>query len=265
MIIFDNHVHLKNESIDFFVKKFKKNGGTSLNLINLTEDCFTAEEFKIKYLHTEKIASILRSHDLEVVITIGPYPVNIIHMNKHKSIEECIDLYKKAVDAAVREVNEGRAHAIGEVGRPHFPVPETIMEASNNILSYIFSVTSDNSIPVILHTESLDTKGMCEIMKLAERNGKKDKIVKHFSQPIFNENCSIIPSVPASRKNARLAPWGQEGFFLETDFAGDINNPNFVLPADSVPGRVKMLVQEGVAEEKIETSMKFYRSFYNLL
>ncbi|MCW6159135.1 MAG: hypothetical protein LVQ63_06640, partial [Thermoplasmatales archaeon] len=132
------------------------------------------------------------------------------------------------------------------------------------IMDYIFQMTADKDIPVILHTESLDSSGMCELMKKARRNGKNSFVVKHFSSPIFTENCEIVPSVPAGRSNARAAPWGKTGFFLETDFAGDENNPNFVLPADSVPKRVTMLIQEGVDKDRIEVSMNFYREFYRL-
>ncbi|MGC8727226.1 MAG: TatD family hydrolase [Thermoplasmata archaeon] len=262
MIIFDNHVHLKNESVEYFYRKFGMSGGTGLNIVNLTENCFTLDSFYQKYMETQAIAEKLKKKGLDVVVTIGPYPVNIIEMIKYMGIGEAIALYEKAVDISVQEIMEQRADAIGEVGRPHFQVDEKIIEASNEIMSYIFSVSKDNDIPVILHTESLDSHGMCEIMELASRIGKKDRIIKHFSQPIFSDNCGIIPSVPASRKNARNAPWGDEGFFLETDFAGDISKPNFVLPADSVPSRIKMLLQEGVDEDKIIKSMEFYRKFY---
>ncbi|MGC8546522.1 MAG: TatD family hydrolase [Thermoplasmata archaeon] len=262
MIIFDNHVHLKNESVEYFYRKFGMSGGTGLNIVNLTENCFTLDSFYQKYMETQAIAEKLKEKGLDVVVTIGPYPVNIIEMIKYMGIGEAIALYEKAVDISVQEIMEQRADAIGEVGRPHFQVDERIIEASNEIMSYIFSVSKDNDIPVILHTESLDSHGMCGIMELASKVGKKDRIIKHFSQPIFSDNCGIIPSVPANRKNARNAPWGNEGFFLETDFAGDISKPNFVLPADSVPNRIKMLLQEGVEEDRIIRSMEFYRKFY---
>ena len=262
MIIFDNHVHLKDESIDYFYKRFGMNGGTGLNIVNLTENCFTIDSFVKKYRETELIAKKIMEKGLDVVITIGPYPVNIIEMLKYMEIKEAVSLYEKAIDISVQEIIEHRADAIGEVGRPHFQVDKKIIDASNEIMSYIFSVSKDNDIPVILHTESLDSQGMCGIMELASRVGKRDRIIKHFSQPIFSDNCGIIPSVPANRKNARNVPWGNEGFFLETDFAGDINKPNFVLPADSVPSRIKMLLQEGVEEESINKSMEFYRKFY---
>ncbi len=162
------------------------------------------------------------------------------------------------MDAALKLIERGEVDAIWEVGRPHFPVNPEIVNESNEIMEYIFQNTADRDIPVILHTESLDSTGMCEIMKMAKRNGKSSLVLKHFSSPIFYENCGIVPSVPAGRKNARAAPWGSNGFFLETDFAGDESNPNFVLPADSVPKRISMLLQEGIEEERLEKSMDFY-------
>ena len=265
MEIFDNHVHLTSSSIDFFLRVFTKAGGTSLNLVNLTEDCFLPEDFERKYDQTISISKILREKGLAVVVSIGPYPVNYIEMRGKIGRDRAAEVYRKAVDSAVRRVEEGMANAIGEVGRPHFPTSSEIVEESNSILEYIFQSTSDKDIPVILHTESLDSEGMCEVMRMARNNGKESLVVKHFSSPIFSGNCGIIPSVPAGRKNARSAPWGEKGFFLETDFAGDEGNPNFVLPADSVPKRVAMLIQEVVDSERIEKSMNFFKEFYRLV
>ena len=265
MKIFDNHVHLTSSSLDFFVKTFTKEGGTSINLVNLTESCFSLDEFSKKYDETISLGKRLRDKGLEVVVSIGPYPVNYIEMKEKIGIEKTMDIYRKALDLAIKLIEEGSANAIGEVGRPHFQTSVENMEESNSIMDYIFQMTADKDIPVILHTESLDSSGMCELMKKAKRNGKNSLVVKHFSSPIFSENCDIVPSVPAGRKNARVAPWGSTGFFLETDFAGDESNPNFVLPSDSVPKRVSMLLQEGVSEDRLERSMDYYREFYRLI
>ncbi|MEM3363208.1 MAG: TatD family hydrolase [Thermoplasmatales archaeon] len=264
MDIFDNHVHLKPSSVQYFVKVFKKAGGTGLNLVNLTEDCKSPEEFEEKYVETENIARALRSEGLDVVVSIGPYPVNYIALRESLGAAKAKEIYVKAVDIAVRHIDQGKANAIGEVGRPHFEVSGEILEESNAIMQYIFQISADKDIPVILHTESLDSRKMCDIMEMARSSGKNSLVVKHFSAPIFSGNCGIIPSVPAGRRNARSAPWGEYGFFLETDFAGDESNPNFVLPADSVPRRVSMLIQEGIEKEKIERSMSFYKHFYRV-
>ncbi|MDA8054639.1 MAG: TatD family hydrolase [Thermoplasmatales archaeon] len=264
MKIFDNHVHVKHSAVEYFFKTFTRAGGTSINLVNLTEDCFSLEDFEKKYHETISISEVLKARSLEVVVTIGPYPVNYIEMKEKVGRDRSIETYRRATDLAIKLVGEGKANAIGEVGRPHFETGADVIEDSNSIMEYIFQSTSDSDIPVILHTESLDSTGMCDIMNLAKKNGKNSNVVKHFSSPIFNDNCGLVPSVPAGRKNARAAPWGQTGFFFETDFAGDESNPNFVLPADSVPKRVSMLIQEGVEEEKVERSMSFYRDFYRL-
>ncbi len=265
MKIFDNHVHLKESSIDYFLRTFTRAGGTSINLVNLTEDCRSLEDFARKYEETISISRILREKGLEVVVSIGPYPVNYLEMREKVGSERAVEIYRKAIDLAIRLIVEGKANAVGEVGRPHFETQREVVDESNGIMEYIFQNTADRDIPVILHTESLDSIGMCEIVKMAKRNGKNSHVVKHFSSPIFSENCGIVPSVPAWRKNVRAAPWGSTGFFLETDFAGDESNPNFVLPADSVPKRVSMLLQEGIAEERLERSMDFYKEFYRLV
>ncbi len=264
MKIFDNHVHLTHSSIDFFIKTFTSAGGTSINLVNLTENCYSLQDFEMKYRETIVISRILRAKGLDVAVSIGPYPVNYVEMKQKIGRRESMEVYKKAVDVAILHIEKGEANAIGEVGRPHFETEFGIIEDSNSIMEYIFQTTADKNIPVILHTESLDSKGMCDVREMAKKNGKNSLVVKHFSSPIFTENCGIVPSVPAGRKNARAAPWGEGGFFLETDFAGDENNPNFVLPADSVPKRVAMLIQEGVDKDRIERSMGYYSEFYRL-
>ncbi len=264
MKIFDNHVHLSRQSLDYFHRTFTRAGGTGINLVNLTEDCLSTDSFAKKYEETISISGLLKERGLDVVTTIGPYPVNLLEMIREVELERAISIYREAVDIAIKLIEEGRADAIGEVGRPHFETDSKVVAGSNAVMEYIFQRSADKNIPVILHTESLDSRGMCEIMNMAEKNGKRSLVVKHFSAPIFSDNCGIIPSVPASRKNARSAPWGKEGFFLETDFAGDESNPNFVLPADSVPKRINMLLQEGVEGEKIEKSMEFYKRFYGL-
>ncbi|MGC8645315.1 MAG: TatD family hydrolase [Thermoplasmata archaeon] len=264
MEIFDNHVHVRPEAVDYFLKVFKKAGGTALNLVNLTEDCLTLPSFERRYEETLQVADSLRRGGLEVVVTIGPYPVNYVTLREMEGANEAMNLYRKAVDAAIRLIEDGRANAIGEVGRPHFPVAPEIIDETNLIISYIFSASKDTDIPVILHTESLDERGMCSLMDMAKAAGKTSKVVKHFSAPIFSGNCGIVPSVPAGRRNARSAPWGERNFFLETDFAGDEKNPNFVLPADSVPKRVSMLLQEGFDPGRIEDSMSFFREFYGV-
>ena len=262
LTIFDNHVHIKNEAIDFYVKIYKKHGGTALNLVNLTESCGNLECFIAEYERNIKVSKILRENGLEVVVTIGPYPVNIIDMHRYYNSGEIFEIYRNATRKAIKLIDEGKANAIGEVGRFHFEVDKIYQEEANEILKMIACEAHDQNIPIIIHSESLDDRGMCELFNDLNKNCGNLKIVKHFSRPIFNLNCGIIPSVPASRDNARKAPWGKKGFFVETDFAGDESNPNFVLPPDSVPKRVKMLIQEGVEIDDINTSMNFYREFY---
>jgi Predicted metal-dependent hydrolase (urease superfamily) len=262
LTIFDNHVHIKNETIDFYVQGYKKSGGTALNLINLTENCVNLECFIAEYERNIKVSRILRESGLDVIVTIGPYPINILAMHRIFNSTEIFEIYRMATKHAIKLISEGKANAIGEVGRFHFEVERTYQEEANEILKMIACEAHDQNIPLIIHSESLDDRGMCQLSNDLTKSCGNLKIVKHFSKPIYNLNCGIIPSVPASRDNARKAPWGKKGFFLETDFAGDENNPNFVLPLDSVPRRVKMLMQEGVDIDNINSSMNYYKDFY---
>ena len=50
-------------------------------------------------------------------------------------------------------VHEGKAHAIGEVGRPHWPVSDEIWELSNDLLDETMHLAAQEGLPLQLHVE----------------------------------------------------------------------------------------------------------------
>ena len=68
-----------------------------------------------------------------------------------------------AMDAAAALVREGKAVAIGEVGRPHFPVAEEVMAASNEILSHGMRLCKEVGCAIVIHSESATPETMADL------------------------------------------------------------------------------------------------------
>ncbi len=251
MIIFDNHLHLqwRGENV-LAVKRFEKLGGTHINLTNVPNYGYPMDEsyYKKIYEDTLKLADLVRrGTTVKVLVTIGPYPVDLVELVRRGwKIEDAKSLMLKGMELAARYVEEGKAHAIGEIGRPHFPVSQEIWDASNDILVEGMKMAREIDAPVVLHTESATENTFRELALLANKAGiSKDKVVKHFSPPfVDSRNHGVFPSIIASRKNVRIALEQGTRFLLETDFMDEPSRPNAVLPIESVPKRAKWIVQE---------------------
>ncbi len=255
--VFDNHVHLQEEGENVnAVKRFERAGGNIINICNLplNKNIEGIDYFVEQYEKTIKIAENVRKNTgVIVLITIGPYPVDALKMVNTKKIEEIENLFKEAVDLAIDYIENGKADALGEIGRPHFDVQKEIWDMSNRIIEYAFKNAGKKHIPVVLHTESAGEKTFKELAEMADRNGiDKNLVIKHYSPPLvlIEENYGIFPSVMASRENARIAIKKSKRFFLETDFLDDPKRKGAVMDIESVPRRMRMLMSEFREETK---------------
>ncbi len=271
MIVFDNHLHLqlKGENV-IAVKRFERMGGTHINLTNVPNYSYPLDEnyYLRIYEDTLKIKKMVeRETRVKSLVTIGPYPVDMVELvNRGRDIEDAKNFLLEGLELAVRYIEEGKAHAIGEVGRPHFEVSDDIWNASNDIIFESMKIAKKLGVPVILHTESATERTWKELAQLADKAGlKKEMVVKHYSPPIVDgRNMGIFPSVIASRKNVREALSQGTRFLLETDFMDEPSRPNAVLPIESVPKRAKWICQEYGEEvwcEIMENARKIYKNF----
>ncbi|MGC8564921.1 MAG: TatD family hydrolase [Thermoplasmata archaeon] len=249
--VFDNHVHLQmNGENVFSAKRFERAGGKILNICNIPK---MQEPKDINYF-IEQYNSIIRIADmvkketnLKVLISIGPYPVDLIKAMELLGNENAKYLFMKAIDIAIKYIEDGKANAIGEIGRPHFPVSKEIWNTSNEIILYAMEEVKSKKIPLILHTESADESVFSDLAKLADRaNIDKNFVIKHFSPPLVleKENHGIFPSVISSRDNIRIAIKKGFRFFMETDYLDDPDKKGAVMDITTVPKRFKMLEQE---------------------
>jgi TatD-related deoxyribonuclease len=254
MYILDNHLHLRTTGRNVeAVKEFEKQGGTHIILVRYPDN---PEDGKFGNSYEETLGmaqKVANDTAIKVFIVIGPYPVELIHLEKRFGLELSVEEMKKAIDLAARYVEEGKAIAIGEVGRPHFPVEDDIWEASNEVMMYAMERARDVDCPVVLHTESATKKIFEELALMADKVGlKKERVIKHYSPPVIDQdkNFGLFPSIIASEKNLRNAIPQGDRFLMESDYLDDRKRPGAVLAPSSIPRNTRKLMEEGLISEE---------------
>ena len=206
------------------------------------------------YQETLHMAEEIRSSvGIEVFIVVGPYPVDIIPLQEKFGRETALSIMKKGMDEAAALCMEQKAIAIGEIGRPHFPVDIQILSDSNTILHYGMQKAKDIGVPVVLHTESTTPAQCKEFVEMGKKIGlSADKIVKHFAPPLITpeENFGLMPSVLSSKKNIVEALTKGDRFLMETDYIDDPRRPGAVLPPKTVPKLTNTLLADHIMTEK---------------
>lgn len=257
MPIFDNHLHLqrKGKCVEA-IKEFKRAGGTHVVICQhpMVHKVIEDKQYSRAYKETLDIASDVRSQvDVGVFVTVGPYPVDYLHLRKEFGRKEAMQIMRRGMDEAAALCSEGECVAIGEIGRPHFSVDEETMDDSNQILRYGMEKASDVGVPVVLHTESTTPEQCRELVEMGKKAGlPADKIVKHFSPPLITpeENHGVIPSVLGRKRNIVTALGKGSRFLMETDYIDDPSRPGAVLGPKTVPRTTLALLDEGVFSEE---------------
>jgi len=259
LIIFDNHLHLRRDGrfLDA-VEEFKKAGGTHFVLCQYPMPHIVLKEksYKSCYNQTFEMADeIRRKIDVGVFVTVGPYPVDYLTLIEKFDRYQVIEIMKKGMDEAAELCKDGRCIAIGEIGRPHFPVNQTVMVDSNEILLYGMQKAKDVKVPVVLHTEFTTPESCKEFVDMGKKVGlKADKIIKHFSPPLIfeSENYGLMPSIIAREKNILEAVKKGTRFMLETDYIDDLKRPGAVLSPKAIPTKMySFLEKEIISEDQI--------------
>jgi TatD-related deoxyribonuclease len=262
--VFDNHVHLRREGrFTDAAEEFRRRGGTGLMLVNLPPAAPVTDSayFEKMYAEAEKLRDGVReATGLTVLLAVGPYPVTLLELAEKLGAEEAERRMAAAAELAAHHVREGRADAIGEVGRPHFTVPEGIMEASNRILHVCLEEAKSAGCAVILHTEEPDARSMLDLARRADSAGMdRGRVVKHHCTDLIlpEENHGLFPSVTAKRETVASAAKKGSRFMLETDYIDDPRNPGAFLGIGTVPRRVRELVADRGSDDKIAWEICF--------
>jgi len=212
-----------------------------------------AESFEITY----RMASLVKKHtDLKLNVAVGPYPILLPGLAEKYGLETATEIMIEGMEIAGKGVAEGKSQALGEIGRPHFPVSEDIWDASNHILQTGMTIAKENSCPVIIHSEAGTTETNRSLSEIARKAGlEPSKVIKHSSPPFVTdeETYGIMPSVPASRSYIKEAIGkGSDRFMLETDYYDDPEKPGARMSVNTVPKRIKaMLVNGEMSSENV--------------
>ncbi len=253
----DNHVHFRpNGSMETAVQGFRRHGGIRILLVHTPyEDLVAAKAggFEPGYQRTLGLARQARQLGLEVHVALGPHPSELLALERALGLEEALETMRSGLDLASKYILEGQAIALGEIGRPHFPVDSAIWDGSNELMAYGMQLAREVDCAVILHTEEATPAVFQEVAEIAkEVSLPRDRVVKHHSGPLVlpHENHGLLPSVVAKGDYVHQAARKSLRFLMETDYLDDPRRPGAVLGLGTVPRRSASLLTEGIVSRE---------------
>jgi len=247
--IVDHHCHLSpsGAGVDA-ARRFRRAGGTHLFLATQNYAAGvprSLEGYSEQFTTTEALAQRVEAETgVTVYLVVAPYPVDLVEATAELGVGAALELHRTALDLAGRWVRERRAVALGEVGRPHFPVAPEVGEAANRALDHALAVARDSGCPVVVHSEDLDITGYRDLAERAERAGlPRERVVKHYARSRLpaSERSAVTPSYLARRDLVRDVVGDPSPWFLETDFLDDPARPGAVLDLATIPRRAAAL------------------------
>ena len=256
--IFDNHMHLRAEFKGVeAAKAFEKAGGTAFMLTHTPYDDVPIShgaDYDKAYRKTLAMAEAVRqATGLQVFVALGPYPIECMHLKEVLGLDGAVDAMRQGIDLAARHVAQGKAVALGEVGRPHFPVGPDLVKACNDVMAYTMATAKRLGCAVVLHTEDPTPEIFAEFAAMAEKVGMdKNRLVKHHSTPLTRpeDNHGLVPSILAKEDLVIEALKGGPRFMLETDYIDDPQRPGAVLGPATVPRKTKAWLEKGILTEE---------------
>ena len=250
--ITDNHIHIdmKRGRGLAAVTDFKNAGGTHMFLVTLPSrhlgvSVKKSEDYKIVFDQTIETASKINEIGVKAFPVLGIHPVDILYLSEENGIEKAIEIMSGGFDIAAEYVLEGKAVGL-KSGRPHFPVESNIWDASNDVMSHVFSLGRDLKCAVQLHVEDMTAESLKSISEIAKKAGiNAEKVVNHHATPLVSEASAvgIYPSIPAGKDNIEIALQQGNRFVMETDYVDDPDKPGFVLGPKTVPKKTKKLIE----------------------
>jgi TatD-related deoxyribonuclease len=266
--ILDNHFHLnRNGRFIEAANDFKKVGGTDLVLVHcpdFSNPPTTKAGHTETYQNTIDMADEVRTQlQLGVRVVLGPHPAAFAHQfikwieeDPKGGAERAMENYRNSIDAALEFVKEGDAHAIGEVGRPHWPVSDEVWDLSNRLLEETMHLAAQENIVLQLHVEGELESTYSDLSTMAKKAGlAANRLVRHYAPANVTGSITkgLTPSVligkGALEELMETAESCTHGFLLETDYMDDMRRPGAVLGPKTVPKRTNQLLNLGLDEE----------------
>jgi TatD-related deoxyribonuclease len=251
--VVDHHCHLSpsGEGVRA-AERFQKAGGTHLFLT--TQQYGPAlpssvDDYRTQFEATEALGRQIREQlSIGVSLVVAPYPIDLVRASETMGVPAAVELQRSALDLAGRWVEEQRAVALGEVGRPHFEVPAAIADASDEVFRYALSVARDADCPAVVHCADLDAAGYRELAQLAAQSSfPVGRLIKHYARQAVPaaERGGIGASYLAKRELVDRVLEDSGVWFLETDYLDDPSRPGSVLDLATVPRRAQALQEKG--------------------
>jgi TatD-related deoxyribonuclease len=255
--ILDNHFHLDPRGRGAeAVKEFLRAGGTHLTLVHKPYRDLplgSLERTRAAFDRTLSLARVAEGAGARVQVALAPHPAEFTEMMKAgMPMDDAARVYEAGLALAGDHARAGRCIALGEVGRPHFPVEPDVWARANDLMGRAFEVARDAGCAVILHTESATPEVFADLaQRVAAAGLPLEKAVKHYSPPIVGaENAGLWPSIIASADSAAVAARQGTRFLLETDYVDEPERPGAVLGPKTVPRRTLELVAQGLLTEE---------------
>jgi len=243
--ITDDHIHIdpvNGRGLEA-AKDFLRAGGTHLFLVTKPSSSFgilphSGDEYALVFDKTIGIAEQIRALGIGVFVVLGIHPAEITRLSANIPLSDTITTMKRGLDIAASYIGEGRAVAL-KSGRPHYPVPDEVLSASNEVLSHALTLAADLNCAVQIHAET----GPCtDIIGMAEQAGLPPyKVVKHYATPDTPLTPSFLATHPDIPELSRM----HRAFTMETDYMDENTRPGAVIGPKSVPRITHKLVTEG--------------------
>jgi TatD-related deoxyribonuclease len=258
MPIFDNHIHLRPEfrGVDA-AKDFERAGGTAILLTHSPYDdipIHRGEDYQMAYAKTLSMAdAVRRATRLQVFVALGPYPVEFLTLRDSLGRDSAMDAIRSGIDQAARLIDDEKAIAFGEIGRPHFPASQEVLADCNLLLGYAMERAKELGCAVVLHTEDPTPATFADFARMASKTGlAPERVVKHHSTPFTRseDNHGIVPSILAKEVLISQALRGRPRFLLETDYIDDPRRPGAVLGPATVPKKTRAWLEKGLLSEE---------------
>ena len=251
--VVDHHCHLSPDGEGIAAaQRFHDLGGTHLFLATQNYRGATPErvdDYAEQFATTQTLARrIAETAGVGVFVVVAPYPVDLVAQVERLGRAAAVELHRRALDLAGREVREHRAVALGEVGRPHFPVAADVAGAADEAFDHALAVARDTPCPLVVHSEDLSADGYRDLaQRAAAASLPVGRVVKHFARAVASTEDlhGIVPSYLARRETVRAALDAASPWFLETDFLDDPGRPGAVLDLGTVPRRASAIRREG--------------------
>lgn len=250
--VVDHHCHLSplGEGVHA-AERFRAAGGTHLFLATQnygTGVPLSLESYERQYETTVQLSQkVLEEVGVRAYPVLAPYPVDLVGASSQLGPRGALDLHRAALDLAGRWVREKKAVALGEVGRPHFPVEENVAAAVEEAFRHALAVAHDSDCPVVVHSADLTEEGFRELASQAREAGvRADRVVKHYTRTRIPPGTTggVVPSYLARRELVHEVASDAGPWFLETDFLDDPRRPGAVLDLVTVPRRASAIAQD---------------------